>query len=100
MPILNTMRAFAEFRTSIGPTSGFQSFQFRHLEIMSGVRKYWDGWTNDIQGTSHIAETEFNQRYGEQVATWFERYRDRNLGHYYQILLNRAPGDSPSRKNQ
>lgn len=94
MPILGTMRAFAEFRSSIGPTSGFQSFQFRHLEIMSGVRKYWEGGTNDAEGNPHIAEVEFNRRYGDQVATWFERYCDRNLAAYYEILVSRAAGNS------
>lgn len=94
MPILTTMRAFAEFRTSIGPTSGFQSFQFRHLEIMSGVRQYWEGGTNDAAGQPHVAEVEFNRRYGEQVADWFERYRDRHLAAYYQTLLSRATGNS------
>ncbi|MBD0387235.1 MAG: tryptophan 2,3-dioxygenase [Nostoc sp. C3-bin3] len=94
MPILTTMRAFAEFRTSIGPTSGFQSFQFRHLEIMSGVCKYWDGGTKNAEGKLHIAEIEFNQRYGEQVAQWFELYRQHNLAYYYQILISRAAGNS------
>ena len=59
MPILTIMGAFAKFRTSIGPTSGFQSFQFRHLEIMSGVRQYWEGGTNDAAGQPHVAEVEF-----------------------------------------
>jgi tryptophan 2,3-dioxygenase len=94
MPILGTMRAFAEFRTSIGPTSGFQSFQFRHLEIMSGVRKYWEGGTNDAEGKPHIAETEFERRYGADIASWFERYRDRSLAHYYDTLVKRATGNS------
>ena len=94
MPILGTMRAFAEFRTSIGPTSGFQSFQFRHLEIMSGVRKYWEGGTNDADGKPHIAETEFERRYGADIASWFERYRDRSLAHYYDTLVKRATGNS------
>jgi len=94
MPILGTMRAFAEFRTSIGPTSGFQSFQFRHLEIMSGVRKYWEGGTNDGDGKPHIAETEFERRYGADIASWFERYRDRSLAHYYDTLVKRAIGNS------
>lgn len=94
IPILGTMRAFAEFRTSIGPTSGFQSFQFRHLEIMSGVRKYWEGGTNDADGKPHIAETEFERRYGGDIASWFERYRDRSLAHYYDTLVKRATGNS------
>lgn len=95
MPILGTMRAFAEFRTSIGPTSGFQSFQFRRLEIMSGVRNpYWEGGTKDAQGNPHIAELEFNRRYSTDIATWFDRHRTHSLVFYYETLLNRAAGDS------
>nr|WP_228035073.1 tryptophan 2,3-dioxygenase family protein [Oculatella sp. LEGE 06141] len=92
MPILGTMRAFAEFRTSIGPTSGFQSFQFRRLEIMSGVHKYWEGGTNNAQGTPHVAETAFDRQYGANLAHWFDQYQQHNLAHYYQALLDRAPG--------
>ena len=93
LPIIGTMRAFAEFRTSIGPTSGFQSFQFRHLEIMSGVRKYWEGGTKDAEGKPHIAETEFNRRYGADIAIWFERYRNHNLAYYYEMLVAHGAGD-------
>jgi tryptophan 2,3-dioxygenase len=50
MPVLADMRGFAQFRNSIGPTSGFQSLQFRHVEILSGVRRrYWQGGTADAQ---------------------------------------------------
>jgi hypothetical protein len=56
---------------------------------MSGVCKYWDGGTKNAEGKLHIAEIEFNQRYGEQVAQWFELYRQHNLTYYYQILINR-----------
>jgi tryptophan 2,3-dioxygenase len=94
MPILTTMRAFVEFRTTIGPTSGFQSFQFRHLEIMSGVPKYWQGGTNDANGNPHVAETEFERRYGEQVRGWCERHQSHSLAYYYTILLERSPGES------
>ncbi|HHP7245843.1 MAG TPA: tryptophan 2,3-dioxygenase family protein [Elainellaceae cyanobacterium] len=94
MPILKTMRAFAEFRTSIGPTSGFQSFQFRHLEIMSGVQKYWQGGTHDADGKPHIAETEFDRRYGAEIDTWLEQHRDHNLAAYYETLLSRIDGSS------
>jgi tryptophan 2,3-dioxygenase len=80
MPILSGMRAFAEFRTTLGPTSGFQSFQFRRIEIMSGVdAHYWRGGTADAAGKPHVAETEFDVRYGDQVAGWFARYRRHSL---------------------
>lgn len=91
MPILGGMRAFAEFRTSIGPTSGFQSAQFRRIEIMSGVsERYWVGGTKDAAGTVHVAETEFDRRYGDQIGTWQARYRSHSLAHYAR------PGLSPA----
>ncbi|MBD2104048.1 tryptophan 2,3-dioxygenase family protein [Leptolyngbya sp. FACHB-261] len=99
MPILTTMRAFIEFRSTIGPTSGFQSFQFRQLEVMSGVAKsYWTGGTNDDEGKPHVAETEFDRRYGAEVAAWFERYHKHSLAFYYQTLLSRAPGESTAER--
>lgn len=96
MPILGGLRAFAEFRTSIGPTSGFQSFQFRQLEIMSGVPRYWQGGTADASGAVHIAESEFERRYGAQVSNWLERYRHHGLAHYYRRLLDNAPAEEVS----
>jgi tryptophan 2,3-dioxygenase len=98
MPILETMRAFAEFRTSIGPTSGFQSFQFRHLEIMSGVQKYWQGGTQNAMGHPHVAETEFDYRYGADITAWLEHHRDHSLAAYYQVLLQRVHENSQSQK--
>lgn len=91
MPTLKSMRGFAEFRTSIGPTSGFQSFQFRHIEIMSGVTTaYWMGGTADANGVKHVAETQFEAVYGGQVSAWFEAYRDHNLAAYCDRLLAKA----------
>lgn len=93
MPILSTMRAFAEFRTSIGPTSGFQSVQFRRIEIMSGVSKvYWKGGTADAEGKIHVAETEFDRLYGADVASWLSTYRDTSLAAVWRALLARARG--------
>lgn len=92
MPILGDMRAFAEFRTSIGPTSGFQSFQFRKIEIMAGVENsYWAGGTADATGKVHVAESEFDKHYGATLRAEFERYRAHSLRHYYEELLARAP---------
>jgi tryptophan 2,3-dioxygenase len=95
MPILGDMRGFAEFRTSIGPSSGFQSFQFRQIEIMAGVEKsYWTGGTADAAGKVHVAESEFDKIYGGQVRAAFERHRAHSLRHYYEELLARAPAES------
>jgi tryptophan 2,3-dioxygenase len=90
MPTLATMRAFAEFRTSIGPTSGFQSAQFRRIEIMSGIQqRYWEGGTADSTGNKHVAETTFDEVYGAEVAAWFEQYRHHSLECYAERLAAR-----------
>jgi tryptophan 2,3-dioxygenase len=90
MPTLAAMRAFAEFRTSIGPTSGFQSAQFRRIEIMSGVKqRYWEGGTADAAGNKHIAETTFDKVYGETVSAWFELYDTHSLDLYAERLASR-----------
>jgi tryptophan 2,3-dioxygenase len=53
---------------------------------MSGVQKYWEGGTKDAEGKPHIAETEFERRYGDDIAIWFERYRNHNIAYYYQTI--------------
>lgn len=95
MPILNGMRGFAEFRQAIGPGSGFQSWQFRRIEIMSGIRRiYWSGGTKDAEGKLHVAETEFDRRHGPEVAEWMERHREHSLVHYWELLKTRAGVDA------
>jgi tryptophan 2,3-dioxygenase len=91
MPILADMRAFAQFRTRIGPTSGFQSLQFRHIEILAGVRgRYWQGGTADAEGRLHVAETEFERRFGAQVAAWIEAHAQHSLAHWWRVWRDRA----------
>jgi Tryptophan 2,3-dioxygenase (vermilion) len=93
VPILMTMRAFSEFRPSIGPSSGFQSFQFRRLEIMSGVSgPYWTGGTADGEGRLHPAEVEFNRVFGTEVQAWFRCYESHNLRTYFERLCGLASG--------
>ncbi len=88
MPILSGMRGFAEFRTALGPTSGFQSWQFRRIEIMGGVRrKYWEGGTADAEGKVHVAESEFDRHYGDAVKGWFRTYADHSLLAYADRLV-------------
>jgi tryptophan 2,3-dioxygenase len=99
VPVLMTMRAFSEFRPRLGPSSGFQSYQFRRLEIMSGVEwPYWTGGTADAQGKLHPAEVAFDERFGDDVAEWFERYRQRSLRAAFERLVARAPGDDRAAK--
>jgi tryptophan 2,3-dioxygenase len=93
MPILSGLRAFAEFRTAIGPTSGFQSYQFRRLEIMSGVdRPYWRGGTADAEGVPHQAEQDLDRHWGQEIAGWFADYRTHSLAHWWRVAVDRADG--------
>jgi tryptophan 2,3-dioxygenase len=95
--VLGGMRAFAEFRQSLGPSSGFQSAQFRRLEIMSGVREaYWHGGTRDAAGRLHAAEAAFEQRFGAEVQSWFAIYRCHSLRHYFETLV--AGAGAPDRR--
>jgi tryptophan 2,3-dioxygenase len=91
MITLEDLRAFAEFRASIGPTSGFQSYQFRRIEIMSGIKtKYWSGGTADSDGRKHVAETRFDEVFGADVDAWLEKYRDHSLKRYADKLASTA----------
>ncbi len=92
LPALGSLRAFGEFRSSLGPSSGFQSYQFRRVELLAGVRgAYWQGGTRDEAGALHPAEIEFERLFGVQVSEWVERYREHNLRARYESLLARAP---------
>jgi tryptophan 2,3-dioxygenase len=96
MPILSGMRGFAEFRTALGPTSGFQSWQFRRIEIMSGVtERYWQGGTADAAGNVHVAESEFDKHYGGEVKAWFARYAGRSLRDHAERLVAIARAHAP-----
>jgi tryptophan 2,3-dioxygenase len=97
MPILSGMRGFAEFRTALGPTSGFQSWQFRRIEIMSGVtQRYWQGGTADAEGKVHVAESEFDRHYGDEVKGWIADHRSHSLRHYAEQLLAIAKANGAS----
>jgi tryptophan 2,3-dioxygenase len=95
VPVLADMRGFVEFRQALGPSSGFQSFQFRRIEIMSGITEpYWRGGTSDADGRPHPAEAAFDRSFGAVVEGWFRTYRHHSLRHYYEDLLARVPGAS------
>jgi tryptophan 2,3-dioxygenase len=91
VPVLAEMRGFVEFRQALGPSSFFQSFQFRRLEIMSGiVDPYWRG-ANEV-GQPHPSEAVFERSFGVVVDGWLRAYRHHSLIRHYEELLARAPG--------
>lgn len=96
VPVLGPLRAFSEFRAALGPSSGFQSAQFRHLEILAGVgRRYWSGGTRDADGNLHPAELEFERVFGAEVERWLEDTRGRSLVDLFEATVARAPGEDP-----
>ena len=92
MPVLGGLRAFGEFRAALGPSSGFQSIQFRRVELLAGVRRaYWEGGTRDETGRIHPAETELERRHGDLLRAWIESTRSSSLRAHYEALVARAP---------
>ncbi len=71
--IMDTMtpEAFREFRDSLVPASGTQSFQFRELEILAGVRK-----VRDANGTEKYYWEETPDA-GMTLRLFFEKYGER-----------------------
>lgn len=92
VPVLADMRGFVEFRQALGPAGLFQSFQFRRIEIMSGITEpYWRG-PQGATGKPHPAEAAFEANFGVVVEGWLDVYRDNSLRHHYEDLLAAMPG--------
>lgn len=98
MLTLRTMRGFAEFRQHLGSMSGFQSIQFRHLEIMSGVARYWGSGIQDLESASNRVTTELDRHNDSLLNTWLHHHYHHNLVYYYRILLGRVPESLQSEK--
>jgi tryptophan 2,3-dioxygenase len=95
-----------KFRMALLPASGFQSVQFRHIEVMStglpyllkdaspeekaaGIQDmypyiYWKQGGIDLEtGQKTITLQMFEQRYDEELIQLLHKYRTRNLYHLY-----------------
>jgi tryptophan 2,3-dioxygenase len=58
---------------------------------MSGVRKvYWRGGTADADGKPHAAETEFERKFGADIAAWLTWHEKHSLVHYWEALCARG----------
>jgi tryptophan 2,3-dioxygenase len=90
VPLLAELRGFVEFRQALGPGSVFQSFQFRRLEIMSGIADAH--WRDDESGKPLASEAPFERSFGVLVDGWLRTYRHHSLRHHYEDLLARTPG--------
>jgi tryptophan 2,3-dioxygenase len=99
---------FFKFRMALLPASGFQSVQFRHIEIMSTnlnsllnykarnsemkdepLEKvyneiYWKSGSIDSRtGDKTLTLKEFEKKYDEELKLWIKDYKYRNLHYLY-----------------
>jgi tryptophan 2,3-dioxygenase len=95
-----------KFRMALLPASGFQSVQFRHIEIMStglpqlikeaspeeqaaGIEGmypflYWKQGGIDLETQQKTVTLKmFEERYDEELMQFLHKYRTRNLNHLY-----------------
>ncbi len=103
------MEEFRKFRMALLPASGFQSVQFRHIEIMSTrlshlihpdwkgdlddpfeqlyEHVYWKGGGIDLQTKSKtITLQQFEEKYDVSLKLLLKKYRNRNLAYRYEWL--------------
>ncbi|MEL6651115.1 MAG: tryptophan 2,3-dioxygenase family protein [Bacteroidota bacterium] len=101
------MEEFRKFRMALLPASGFQSVQFRQIEIMSTnlqnlIRAedapagndsisarypfiYWKQGGIDLEtGTKTLTLREFENKYDESLVRLIEKFQTQNLAHLYQ----------------
>lgn len=83
LPVMETMSPmdFLEFRDLLVPASGFQSVQFREIEVRMGLRthnrkavdrNYFLGRLSE-EDKNHILKVEEDQSLLELISTWLER---------------------------
>ncbi len=81
-----SQQGYAEFRDALHPASGFQSSQFRIIEILIGIERVTSPedssqerfyWENAVQAGSTF--TNFMEKYGDSLAQSYEEAKNRNL---------------------
>ena len=86
-PLLTmSQQGYAEFRDALHPASGFQSSQFRVIEILLGIERVASGaereqerfyWENAVQAGSTF--TNFMEKYHEELKQSYEDAKEQNL---------------------
>ncbi|MBS1912161.1 MAG: hypothetical protein JST22_09260 [Bacteroidetes bacterium] len=95
--ITMTQQGYAEFRNALRPASGFQSAQFRMIEILIGIPRVTgsDGnerfyWESAVQ--AGVTFTHFMEKYHQQLLAMYEETRDRSLRHVMLRVTEAATG--------
>ncbi|MEM6348798.1 MAG: tryptophan 2,3-dioxygenase family protein [Bacteroidota bacterium] len=115
------MEEFRKFRMALLPASGFQSVQFRQIEIMSTDLQnlirgedapaendtlsarypfiYWKQGGIDLEtGKKTLTLREFEAKYDEELVRLIEKYQTQNIDHLYQTATNEIKADPKLRE--
>ncbi len=94
-----SQQGYAEFRDALHPASGFQSSQFRIIEILLGIQRVSGGeearnekfyWENAVQAGSTF--NNFVDRYYEELTRDYESAKEHNLRNVMLRLTEEATG--------
>jgi tryptophan 2,3-dioxygenase len=94
-----SQQGYAEFRDALHPASGFQSSQFRIIEILLGIERTTSEeeegkerfyWENAVQAGATF--TMFMKRYHEQLLGDYEEAKEKNLRRVMLRLTEKATG--------
>jgi tryptophan 2,3-dioxygenase len=96
-----SQQGYAEFRDALHPASGFQSSQFRVIEILMGIERVTNAeeeekerfyWENAVQ--AGVTFTHFMTKYHEDLVKSYEDVKKRNLRRVMLRLTEEATGKS------
>jgi len=97
--ITMSQQGYAEFRDALHPASGFQSSQFRIIEILMGIERVTSNqereqerfyWENAVQAGATF--TNFMAKYHEELARSYEETKHRNLRRAMLRVTEEATG--------
>jgi tryptophan 2,3-dioxygenase len=94
-----SMQGYAEFRDALHPASGFQSSQFRVIEILLGIERVKNKeeeererfyWESAVQ--TGATYTMFMEKYAEQLLNDYDTVKENNLRRTMLRLTEQASG--------
>ncbi len=97
--ITMSQQGYAEFRDALHPASGFQSSQFRIIEILMGIERVTSNeereqerfyWENAVQ--AGVTFTNFMAKYHEELARSYEETKHHNLRRAMLRVTEEATG--------
>jgi tryptophan 2,3-dioxygenase len=96
-----SQQGYAEFRDALHPASGFQSSQFRVIEILMGIERVTTAeerdqerfyWENAVQ--AGVTFTQFMAKYHDELSANYEEVKKKNLRHAMLRVTEEAIGQN------